>query len=370
MRGLTRYLCLAFMWAMLMAPDAVLAQSNLLQKVLPGGQAPANQQLNAVLQQLQQKDGEISNLQSQLTKQDDVVGGLTKQLSSQQGLVGALQDKLSEQGGVLSALQAQLGEKDGLLSALQSQLGEKDGLLSGLQAQLGEKDGLLSTLQSQLGEKDGLLSGLESQLGEKDGLLTALQAQLGDKDGLLAKLKGQIDESADRVGRLTDELASTSGIVEDLRGEIGKRADEAGALLARANDLSDQIATARQAIAVKDRVIGEVEDKLAGVSKQLDQVIVERDKIRSELEAAEKRATTLQKGLGATERLANQRANELASATDSQRLLERKLKAAIKTADGLTTQRMVLGVLLGLAVIGLLWGWLRRPKANVGAASA
>ena len=342
MRRLTQYLWVASVWAVSMTPVGAAAQSNSPQNLLPGGQAPANQQLNDVLQQLQQKDGMISSLQSQLTKQDDVVGGLAQQLSSQKGLVGSLQDRLSKQGSVLSVLQAQLGEKDGLLSALQSQLSDTDGLLASVTSQLGEKEGVLSAIQAQLDEKDNLLSSLKDQLAERAGL----------------------------VSDLSGELASATSLAADLRSELGKRKGEANALLARVGDLSAQVATARQTLAVKDRVIGEVQGKFARVSEQLNQAIDERGELGGQLERAEKKLATLRKGLRATERLANQRATELESATDSLRQRERKLKAAAETAEGLATQRLVLVALLGLAVIGLLWGWLRRPKARGSAEAA
>jgi hypothetical protein len=47
-------------------------------------------------------------------------------------------------GPNLDALQQQLGQKDGMISGLQSQLTTKDGLIGSLQGQLAEKDGLLS----------------------------------------------------------------------------------------------------------------------------------------------------------------------------------------------------------------------------------
>ena len=180
-------------------------------------------------------------------------------------------------------------------------------------------------------------------------MISDLTAKLATSGGAIADLEGQA-------------VAATNA-KKLLQGEIAKRKSEAQALSSRAQDLSSQITLVRQALAAEEKLVTGLEEKYASANQQLGQLGDERADLRRKLADGEKKLVVVQRGLRSTERLATQRASELTTAADNVRRLERSLKATTDSAEGLATQRLVLGVLLVLAIIVSLWGWLKRPKA-------
>ena len=168
--------------------------------------------------------------------------------------------------------------------------------------------------RSRLGEKDSMIFGLRSQLAEKDARIGALEGRLDSLGGTVESLEAQV---AERDRKLRSQLA-----------ELAAKIDAVGALETRLAESDKSLTDLKEQIAQQEAGTAALEERLQEVTQQAGVLDKER-------EAAERKAASLERNL-----------------------------ADNRTALGsLDTQRLILGGLLVLALIGMAALWRRKPAA-------
>jgi hypothetical protein len=188
--------------------------------------------------------------------------------------------------------------------------GLSSGALDSLKGQLSLKDGLIGKLKSQLSSKDGLIGGLKSTLTKKDGLIGGLQKTLTDKESELRALQ--------------DKLAAGTG------------------LSANTDDIKAKLSAAQDAVKAKESAERSLKAKMEELSQQ---------------------NAALSKQLGSRQSAAASIKAEVADLKSAAVKATAERDIALVQTDTLETHRLILGVLLILALLGLGILAMRRPKA-------
>jgi predicted nucleic acid-binding Zn-ribbon protein len=174
-----------------------LTQAPALPSVPPAG----GLDLQGLRQQLGEKDGVISTLQSDLVAKEDLVGSLQDQLREKDNLLRSLRGQLAAKESLLGKVQGQLREKESLLGSVKGQMG-------GLEEELGPMRDQLIALSTQAAEKDMQLIALKAQLAEKDATISELEAQNRLHAAATVEAKGKLKSEIERLAAIEASVAA------------------------------------------------------------------------------------------------------------------------------------------------------------------
>jgi len=158
-----------------------------------------------------------------LSAESDVVAALQSDLA-------VLEASLEEKNGEIRDLQARLDAQSGDSTALEQSIEEKNREIAALKEQLATASGDSEQLQEAIEAKDQEIRDLQARLDAQSGDSTALEQSIDEKNREIAALKEEIEQARsaagvsaseleERVNSLTDELESKVALTETLQGE-------------------------------------------------------------------------------------------------------------------------------------------------------
>lgn len=202
-----------------------------------------NQQLKAVLGQLQTENSEILS-SKQITDQRAVE--LEKAAAEASTEVQRLSDELTslrqentELGGELANAEAEAGEAAGEVETLRSQLNAQAESLSAVAedtaAEIARLQGDLDTAQGELDKTKGQLAAAESERTASAAELASLRKAAEDKTSTTAKLEQDLDTTIAELGEARTELQATQAAFDQAKTALEASDQETGALREQVN---------------------------------------------------------------------------------------------------------------------------------------
>ncbi len=260
--------------------------------------------------------------------------------------LAAAQRLLAEREREIASLRS--GANDSLRSA-QAEIDRSKSQIADLERQLAERDRELASLRSGAGESSRLaneLSGAQSELSRAQQRVSGLESDLAAAQQRTASLERDLAAAQQRAAGLEGDLTAAKGRTADLEAQLAAAQSQATGLHAAAGDkdkLASDLAAANQRAAA-------LESQLAA----LQGASGERDKLTAELAAARQRIGDLERQLGDRDKelagLRGELSEEMAKLKEAQRGLVRALRPQIEKGDitvDLNNERLLINLASG-----------------------
>ena len=229
------------------------------------------------------------------------------QISSKSGLIAGLADKLKARENQLSALTEQIAVKETELIQLRFDLTAFKDKISLLEAQSFEKPGQIDELNAVVKVFESTVQNNQTELvalREKEASLKALETRFSVQESLIDGLNAKIQEQDGRAIELQAKLDATKNDLGSAGGKIGTMEQNLGTFDSTVRDLKAEL----------DQAIYQTREREAEIGRLKSDVVKAKSTHRSNQQAI----------------------------------------------DDLQFQRIILGGLLALALIGMLYSFKRR----------
>ena len=215
------------------------------------------------------------------------MGSESEAIAALQGDIAALEASLEQKNGEIRDLQARLDAQSGDSTALEQSIEEKNREIAALKEQMATASGGSEQLQEAIDEKDRQIRDLQARLDAQSGDSTALEQSIEDKNREIAALKEELENARSEAGISASELEQQ---VNTLAEQLESKVKLAETLQTEKQALEEKIISLNDEITSLNGQIAQMEQEQAALLGNLEE---EMQKKIARLENVERRYNKL-----------------------------------------------------------------------------